>query len=125
MSRTFTRPHPVCRATVTLGLILSLTAGVLAVLCGPGVPDAWWPKTGQAFSIDHTPAQPATTATTSRASDACDLIVGPARDYCQRPDTATPTAASAGAGVTRTGAVLLVPVVLGIAVLLRRNRRQS
>ncbi|WP_326615155.1 hypothetical protein OG949_40425 (plasmid) [Streptomyces scopuliridis] len=124
MSHTFTRPHAVCRATVTLGLILSLTAGVLAVLCGPGVPDAWWPKTGRAFSVDHAPAQPATTTTTSRASDACDLIVGPAKDYCQRPDAAAPTAA-AGAGITRTGAVLLVPVVLGIAVLLRRNRRQS
>jgi hypothetical protein len=120
MSDTFSRPHPVGRATVTLVAVLALTVAVLAVLWGPGVPNAWWPQTGNAFAAEHiVPATPSTAA--APESDPCDLIVGPAKAYCLRSDPHIPPAEGEFGWA---GALLLAPALLGLAVLLNRRRRQ-
>ncbi|WP_329583567.1 hypothetical protein [Streptomyces sp. NBC_01361] len=112
------------RASLTLGVLLALTTAVLALMWGPGVPDAWWPQTGKAFALDHTPApaHPAAARTSAGTSDVCDLIVGPAKAYCQRQDNTSPDCA---AGIPRAAALLLVPALLGIALLALRRRRHA
>ncbi|MFB7755090.1 hypothetical protein ACFC18_36655 [Streptomyces sp. NPDC056121] len=120
MSDTIPHPHPARRTTVTLLAVVALTIAVLAVLWGPGVPDAWWPQTGKAFAAGHT-AHAAPTAATP-ANDPCDLIVGPAKAYCQRSDPHIPPAEGEFGWA---GALLLAPALLGLAVLLNHRRRQS
>lgn len=105
------------RARLVLALLLAAAGIVTAFLIAQGIPDVWWPQTGNAF----TPTAPHTG--TGAHSDACDLIVGPARDYCQSADA--PTAPSADDGIRPVGVVLLLPVVLGVIVLLRLRRRTA
>ncbi|MFH8736832.1 hypothetical protein [Streptomyces sp. NPDC017964] len=116
-------PARALRASLTLGVLLALTTAVLALMWGPGVPDAWWPQTGKAFALDHTPAatHPAAARTSAGTSDVCDLIVGPGKAYCQRQDNTPPASA---AGTPHAAALLLVPAFLGIALLALRRRRR-
>ncbi|MFE4687262.1 hypothetical protein ACFRNJ_41895 [Streptomyces sp. NPDC056721] len=121
MSDTFSHPHPVRRATLTLVAVLAFTVAVLAVIWGPGVPDAWWPQTGNAFAAEHiVPATPSTAA--APESDPCDLIVGPAKAYCLRSDSHIPPAKGE---FCWAGALRLALALLGLAVLLNCRRRQS
>ncbi|MBC9729311.1 hypothetical protein [Streptomyces sp. TRM68367] len=108
-------PHRARRLGPALVVLLAAAAIMAITLMAHGVPDAWWPQTGDAFTTTATSA--ARTAGTGSASDPCDLIVGPAHDYCQRG--ADSTAPSAGGGSTSTGVLLLIPALLGIGVLLR------
>ncbi|MEV6699228.1 hypothetical protein AB0M68_18915 [Streptomyces sp. NPDC051453] len=120
MSDTFSHPHSVRRATLTLVAVLALTVAVLAMLWGPGVADAWWPQTANAFAAEHTAhAAPAAAA---HANDPCDLIVGPAKAYCLRSDSHIPPGKSEFGWA---GALQLAPALLGLAVLLNRRRRHS
>ncbi|MEU9056252.1 hypothetical protein AB0D37_38680 [Streptomyces sp. NPDC048384] len=105
------------RAALVLALFLAAAGIVTALLIAHGIPDVWWPQTGNAFTST------APHAGTAVHSDACDLIVGPARDYCQSADS--PTAPSADDGIRPAGVVLLVPVVLGFIVLLCLRRRTA
>lgn len=63
-------------ATVSVLTVLALTAAIIMVLATGGVPETWWPRTGEAFAAS-TRAKPA-------GDDPCALIVGPAKDYCHR-----------------------------------------
>ncbi|MFJ8158476.1 hypothetical protein [Streptomyces sp. NPDC094468] len=51
---------------------LALAAGILALWAGGGIPQAWWPRTGKAFTADQ--------GTTRHE---CALVVGPAKTYCE------------------------------------------
>ncbi|WP_199550174.1 hypothetical protein [Streptomyces sp. N35] len=94
----------------TAGLAVAAAAAAaltVAGLIGLGVPESWWPTAGQAFASSAPQAD-------AEADDPCDLIVGPARDYCTRGALhAASPAPEFGAG----GAGVLLPPAAGVAAL--------
>ncbi|MGW3038136.1 hypothetical protein ACWDCB_44000 [Streptomyces sp. NPDC001178] len=70
-------------AAVSVLTVIAVIAGVLILVLGAGVPQAWWPHTGQAFAAYARSAH----------HDPCALIVGPAKAYCERGTTTTTAAA--------------------------------
>lgn len=91
-------------AAVSVLTLIAVVAGVLVLAVGVGVPQAWWPHTGQAFAADARPVD----------QDPCALIVGPAKEYCERGTTSTASAEQPdGAGA----AWRLVPAGAGVAAL--------
>ncbi|MFI7405985.1 hypothetical protein ACIBW9_36895 [Streptomyces sp. NPDC049541] len=88
-------------AAASVLTVIAVVAGAVILALGVGVPDAWWPHTGQAFAADSRTAHP----------DPCAAIVGPAKEYCERGTATTASAkqqdvagaawrlATAGAGV--------------------------
>ncbi|MFJ1974107.1 hypothetical protein ACIO93_36370 [Streptomyces sp. NPDC087903] len=99
----FGRSRRVTAATSALTMIAVVTGAVILTL-GAGLPETWWPHTGQAFAADTHPA----------GDDPCGLIVGPAKTYCEHGTTTTASAEHHDA----TGAALrLVPAGAGLAVL--------
>ncbi|MFD4588289.1 hypothetical protein [Streptomyces sp. NPDC058434] len=95
--------------------VLTVIAGALATLvlaAGASVPATWWPDTGQAFATDARPAD----------QDPCDLIAGPAKDYCKRGTPKTTSAEQRGAA---GAAWMLVPAGAGAAALVVRRRRST
>src|SRR2546421_11885651 len=87
-------------AAVSVLTVIAVAAGAVILALGIGVPETWWPHTGQAFALDARPA----------GGDPCALIMGPAKAYCERG--ATPTA-SAGHQYVVGGAWGLVPAGAG------------
>lgn len=75
------RSRRIACAASTL-IVIVLPAVLLALVMGAGVPESWWPQTGQAFAADQPHAE-------SAHQDPCDLIVGPATDYCERGQHST------------------------------------
>ncbi|MBT2439838.1 hypothetical protein J7E93_06815 [Streptomyces sp. ISL-36] len=125
MSHTFARPMTQ-RVTGALAWFTVWAAAIGTLLLSfTGVPHAWWPETGHAFAAsDPSRTQPAPSR--AEGSDACDLIVGPAGDYCRKSGTRAAQPVTGGhAGITPGRALLLVPVAVGItlAVHLRRKAR--
>ncbi|WP_405969062.1 hypothetical protein OG496_00610 [Streptomyces sp. NBC_00988] len=70
------------RAAVAVLTVIAVTVGVLVLALGVGVPDGWWPHTGQAFA----------SSSPSTHDDPCRLIVGRAKAYCERGTTTTASA---------------------------------
>ncbi|MFF8867915.1 hypothetical protein ACF08B_38410 [Streptomyces sp. NPDC015139] len=95
------RSRRVAGAVSVLTAIAVVVAVVVLVL-GAGVPEAWWPRTGQAFAAD------------AAHRDPCALIVGPAKAYCERGAAAK---ASAGHQVVAGGVWRLVPAGAGVGAL--------
>ncbi|MFB7453253.1 hypothetical protein [Streptomyces sp. NPDC056194] len=122
MSNTFARP----RAQRLFGAVAWFTVWVAAigtvVLVLTGVPDVWWPETGQAFAASYpTPTQPAPSPVED--SEVCAPILGPAHDYCLRGVTQAAQRGPGGhGGGTPERALLLVPVALGLTLILRLRR---
>ncbi|MGW3134995.1 hypothetical protein [Streptomyces sp. NPDC001139] len=73
------RSRRVAAAVSVLTVIAVVVAAVVLAL-GVGVPEAWWPHTGQAFAADGAHRDP------------CALIVGPAKAYCERGAASKPSA---------------------------------
>jgi hypothetical protein len=61
-----------CAASVLTMAVVA--AGVVFLVLGASLPESWWSRTGQAFASDSA----------HRHEDACVLIKGPARAYCER-----------------------------------------
>jgi hypothetical protein len=101
-----------CAAAASVLTVTAVVVGVLILAVGVGVPEAWWPHTGQAFAADDRPAD----------QDPCALIVGPAKDYCERDTT---TAASAEQAGVAAAAWRLVPAGAGLAALVVWRRRSA
>ncbi|WP_405562780.1 hypothetical protein OG418_00485 [Streptomyces phaeochromogenes] len=99
-------------AAASVFTVIAVVLGVLVMTVGAGVPEAWWPHTGQAFAVDTRPAD----------QDPCALIVGPAKDYCERGTTTT---ASAGHPGIAGAAWRLVPAGAGVAALVVWRRRSA
>jgi hypothetical protein len=93
-------------AAAAIVLTLIAVVGVLVLATGVGVPQAWWPHTGQAFAADARPD----------GQDPCALIVGPAQDYCER-GAATTAASSAEQRDVAGAAWRLVTAGAGLAAL--------
>jgi hypothetical protein len=100
-------------AAASVLAVIAIVVGVLVLAVGGGIPQAWWPHTGKAFAADTRPTN----------QDPCELIVGPAKDYCERGNTTTGPAAEhrdvAGA------AWRLVPAGAGLAALVVWRRRSA
>ncbi|MGW1616390.1 hypothetical protein ACWCQZ_44480 [Streptomyces sp. NPDC002285] len=92
--------------------LIAVVVGVLVLALRAGVPQTWWPHTGQAFAADARHAD----------RDPCALIVGPAKEYCER-DTKTPASTEKpnGAGA----AWRLLPAGAGMAALVVWRWRSS
>jgi len=99
-------------AAASVFTVIAVVLGVLVMTVGAGVPEAWWPHTGQAFAADTRPAD----------QDPCALIVGPAKDYCARGTTTT---ASAGHPSIAGAAWRLVLAGAGVAALVVWRRRSA
>ncbi|MEU8868699.1 hypothetical protein [Streptomyces umbrinus] len=91
-------------AALSVFTVIAVVLGMLVLAVGAGVPEAWWPHTGQASAADTRPAD----------QDPCALIVGPAKDYCERGTT---TAASAEHPGIAGAAWQLVPAGAGVGAL--------
>ncbi len=87
-------------AAASVLTVIAVVAFVIAL--GVGVPDAWWPQTGQVFAADARTGHP----------DACASIVGPAKAYCERGTTT-----AAGREDTAGAVWRLVPAGAGVAAL--------
>lgn len=59
-------------AAVSVLTVIAVVVAAFVLALGVGVPEAWWPHTGQAFAAD------------AAHRDPCALIVGPAKAYCER-----------------------------------------
>jgi hypothetical protein len=95
------RSRRVAAVVSVLAVIAVVVAAVVLVL-EVGVPQGWWPHTGQAFAAD------------AAHRDPCALIVGPAKAYCERGARAT---ASGGHQDVAGGAWRLVPAGAGVGAL--------
>lgn len=93
-------------------IVLALPAVLLALIGGAGVPQSWWPQTGQAFAAD----QP---HSASARQDSCDLIVGRAKEYCERGNHSTTSSPSAGEAPHEgaRAAWMLIPPAAGLAAV--------
>ncbi|MDQ1041855.1 hypothetical protein [Streptomyces sp. V4I2] len=101
------------RAAASVLTVIAVAAGVLVLAIGMSVPEPWWPHTGQAFAAGTRPAH----------EDPCDLIVGPAKAYCER---GAMNSASADHHADAAGAVWrLVLAGAGLAALVMWRRRSS
>ncbi|MGW7824639.1 hypothetical protein ACWGLF_42760 [Streptomyces puniciscabiei] len=108
-SFSLSRPRRIAAAATVL-TVIAVVAGVLAGALSMGVPEAWWPHTGQAFATDAHTAH----------HDPCDLIVGPAKAYCERGTKNTAEHPRAAAAAWR-----LVPAGAGLAALLIWRSRNT
>ncbi|WP_327591486.1 hypothetical protein [Streptomyces chartreusis] len=79
------RSRRLAAAASALALI-AVVASVLVLAVGAGVPEAWWPRTGHAFAANEPHAD----------REACALIVGPAKEYCERGTESTASSEEPG-----------------------------
>ncbi|MEU5281696.1 hypothetical protein AB0G87_35410 [Streptomyces asoensis] len=86
-------------AAVSVLTVIAVVVAAVVLALGVGVPQEWWPHTGQAFAAD------------AAHRDPCALIVGPAKAYCERGAAAH---ASAGHQDVAGGAWRLVPAGAGV-----------
>ncbi|MGX4695523.1 hypothetical protein [Streptomyces sp. JNUCC 63] len=100
-------------AAASVLIVAAVAAGMLVLALSVSVPEAWWPRTGQAFASDARPA---------RDQDPCDVIVGPAKAYCERGYTAS---ASGDHHDAAGAAWRLVPAGAGLAALVMWRRRST
>ncbi|MFF0205861.1 hypothetical protein [Streptomyces sp. NPDC005017] len=100
-----------------LALALSCAAvGMLTLILTTGLPQAWWPRTGDAFTPTERPRQ----------SPACALVVGAAGEACERHAAAHADDGRQNGGASWLPAVPAVGLVLlaglGCRVLAGRRR---
>ncbi|MFJ8273887.1 hypothetical protein ACIQ8G_26995 [Streptomyces sp. NPDC094154] len=89
-------------AVVSVLTVITVVVAAVVLVLGVGMPQGWWPHTGQAFAAD------------AAHHDPCALIVGPAKAYCERGAAAN---ASAGHQDAASGAWRLVPAGAGLGAL--------
>lgn len=110
------RRHIVCAASTLI--VIGLPAVLLALVVAAGVPESWWPQTGQAFAAD----QPHTES----HRNPCDLIVGPAKKHCERGHHSSTTSAPSAVEAPHEGAGVawaLIPAASGLAAFVVWRRR--
>ncbi|MEU4013002.1 hypothetical protein AB0H30_31675 [Streptomyces pseudogriseolus] len=91
-------------AAASLFTVIVVAAGVLVLVLSVSLPEAWWPRTGQAFAAEDR----------SVRRDPCGLIAGPAKAYCERDSAVS---ASAGRHDVAGAVWRAVPAGAGLAAL--------
>ncbi|MFE9769764.1 hypothetical protein ACFYPC_35470 [Streptomyces sp. NPDC005808] len=99
-------------AAASVLTVIAVVLGVLVLTVGANVPEGWWPHAGQTFAAEARPTD----------RDPCALIVGPAKDYCERGTTTTASAPAEHPGIAGA-AWRLVPACAGLAALVVWRRR--
>ncbi|NUK21668.1 hypothetical protein [Streptomyces lunaelactis] len=96
-------------AAASVLTVITVAAGLLVLAPGVSLPQAWWPRTGQAFADDAL----------DRSGGPCELIAGPAEVYCTHgTKSATSTQDSDDASVWK---VVPAATVVGALVIWRRS----
>jgi hypothetical protein len=107
------------RVIVPVALML-LVSALVAVFWTGGVPSGWWPQIGSVFTAETEPG-----AGSRAQDDPCDLIVGPAADYCRGGHHGPKPASPAGSHHARVASTVLAVGALtagfGAVVVLRRR----
>ncbi|MFB6555000.1 hypothetical protein [Streptomyces sp. NPDC056405] len=111
-TRASSRRRAAATSVLTIAVVM---VGVLILAVGASVPETWWPHTWQAFA----------TGTRPEGHDPCALIVGPARDYCERGTTAAVSSAAAGRPDVAGAGCRLVAAGSGLATLVVWRRRSA
>ncbi|MEU5894533.1 hypothetical protein ABZ835_48410 [Streptomyces sp. NPDC047461] len=112
-----TRPRRLT-AVASVLTVITVAAAVVALVVGANLPEAWWPRTGAAFTAE--PSSPSI-----RRQDPCEVIMGPAKEYCERGTSAS-ISSPAAAGQDLGDAVWrLVPAGAGLAGLVIWRRRSA
>ncbi|OSC72518.1 hypothetical protein B5181_03210 [Streptomyces sp. 4F] len=108
--------QPRAAATRVLSIVVVMV-GVLALALGASVPETWWPHTtGQAFALD---------ASAAGRESPCALIVGPAKDYCERGTATTHTTDALAVNPDAEAGWRLAAAGSGLAALLVWRRRST
>ncbi|MFE1437120.1 hypothetical protein [Streptomyces sp. NPDC058739] len=74
MNSSLRSPHRFTSAGLLAFSLICAAAGMLALILTTGLPQAWWPHTGKAFTPTDQPRQ----------SPACALVMGAAGETCER-----------------------------------------
>ncbi|MGW7208452.1 hypothetical protein [Streptomyces sp. NPDC054837] len=104
-------------AVASVLTVITVAAAVLALVVGANLSESWWPRTGVGFTPEPS------TSSTPRAHP-CEVIVGPAKKYCER-GTTTSGLASGEQHDVADAAFRLVPVGAGLGALVIWRRRRS
>ncbi|MFJ1839819.1 hypothetical protein ACIOJ9_38920 [Streptomyces sp. NPDC088175] len=88
--------------------VFAVVAGVLVLVLGAGLPDAWWPHTGQAFA-------------TGERGDSCALLEDPAKAYCEHGSSPADGAPSQSGGDAAVWKVVPAAAAVGALVIWRRG----
>jgi hypothetical protein len=94
-------------AAASVLTVIVVAVGVLVLVLSVSLPEAWWPRTGQAFAAEDHPAR----------HDPCGPIVGPAKEYCKRGTAASASASAGHHDASGTARWRLVPAAAGLAAL--------
>ncbi|MCZ4607377.1 hypothetical protein O3S80_27160 [Streptomyces sp. Lzd4kr] len=106
------------RRIATRAGVLAVAAAVLALVVGMGWPQSWRPGTGHVTTADAR-VRPA-------GQDPCELIVGPAKEYCERGTRSVKNSSADEAPHGGSGtAWMLIPPALGLTALLVWRRRPA
>ncbi|OQR63416.1 hypothetical protein B6E66_13820 [Streptomyces maremycinicus] len=110
-------------AAASVLTVTTVLAVAVALALGTGLPDAWWPHTGQAFAASAGPAHAAGARPAHHGR--CAAIVGPAKAYCERGATAGSRQDLAGAAwrLGSAGAGVGAVVVWRLRYAAGRRRR--
>ncbi|MEV7888315.1 hypothetical protein ACWD3I_38090 [Streptomyces sp. NPDC002817] len=95
--------------------VITVAAAVVALVVGASLPESWWPRTGAAFTAE----------TSSPRQDPCEVIVGPAKKYCERGAAASVSSPAAARQDLGDAAWRLVPAGAGLAALVIWRRRST
>ncbi|MFE4413246.1 hypothetical protein [Streptomyces sp. NPDC056821] len=90
---------------------IAVAVGVLVLALGASLPEAWWPRTGQAFAADAAKAP----------AGSCDRIAGPAKAYCERGRHATSAGSTQAGGDAAAWKLLPAATAVGALVIWRRR----
>lgn len=103
--------------------LITVAAAVLALVVGASLPKSWWPRTKVAFTPEPSTSTSPSWSSTPR-SHPCEVIVGPAKKYCER-GTTTSGLASGEQHDVADAAFQLLPVGAGLGALVIWRRRSS
>ncbi|MER6186813.1 hypothetical protein [Streptomyces sp. NPDC001652] len=95
--------------------VITVAASVVALVVGANLRESWWPHTGAAFTAE----------TSSPRQDPCEVIVGPAKKYCERGVSASISSPAAARQDLGDAAWRLVPAGAGLAALVIWRRRST
>ncbi|MGW1193246.1 hypothetical protein [Streptomyces sp. NPDC002559] len=112
-SSSFFSPSPSRRVARAAGVltVAAVAAGIFLLALGAGLPESWWPRTGQAFASDSA----------HRHENACTLIKGPAKAYCERRGDTTGLAPVRRSGDAAPWKVVPAAAAVGALVVWRRG----
>lgn len=105
-------------AVASVLTVIAVGAVVLALVVGANLPEAWWPRTGAAFAAE-------TSSSSVPRQDPCTVIVGPAKEYCERGAASSPSSSGSPGQGLADAAWRLVPVAAGLAALVIWRRRST